>query len=136
MHICRVLAVLEGRLAVAEGALQGANEERQVLGIAIGTAAQRYQAQVPPEAPLSEQLGSVLTASREWIPRAVHFSVHTAFSIFVTHYEDVDFPVVSTGFVLGYSEEKLAQIRAATGPPADVLAVRYEEEALPKEGEN
>lgn len=44
--------------------------------------------------------------------------------------------MVSTGFVPGYSNEEIAEIRAETEPFMDALAARYEEEALPREWEN
>lgn len=60
----------------------------------------------------------------------------TALSVFATHFLEIDFSVGSTIFVPGYPKEELTEIRAVAYPSADALAARYEEEALPREGEN
>lgn len=124
------------RLAEAEAPLQGAKEERQALGTAVGLAAQQLQVHAQPEAPLVERLGTVFTAGHEWIKRGVHVGVRSSFAVLATHYRDIDFPLVSTGFVPGYTAEELAEIRTNTEAPADDLAAQFEEEALPDEGEN
>lgn len=76
----------------------------------------------------------MLAVSREWIRGAVRFGVRTNFTVFATHYQDIDFTVVSTGFVPGYPEEEFTEIGTVTHPIADILAARYEDEALPGEG--
>lgn len=97
---------------------------------------QQLQAPVQPEAPLLERLGAVFAVGREWIRRGVLFGVCTSFAVLTTHYHDVNFLLVSTGFVPGYTAEELTEICATTDAPADALAAQYEEEGLPEEGEN
>lgn len=57
--------------------------------------------------------------------------MRTSFSVLATHYCNVDFPLVSTGNILGYSAEELIEIRTKTDAAADAVAVQYEEEAIP-----
>lgn len=61
----------------------------------------------------------------------MRFGVCTSFAVPATHYRDVDFPLVSTGYVPGYSAEELDEIRAVTNASTDALAAQYEEEVLP-----
>lgn len=64
----------------------------------------------------------------------MHFGVHTSYAVLATRCRDIDFPLVSTSYVPGYSAEELAEIRATTDAATDVLATQYEEEVLPGEG--
>lgn len=134
--LCLCSAALAGHLSETEAALQRATEERQALGAVAGAAAQRLQAPLQPGSSLTEQFDAVLMSWCEWTRRAVRFGVRTSISVLATHYGDLDFPLVSTGHIPGYTAEELAEIRVVIDPSTDALAAQYKEEALPGEGEN
>jgi hypothetical protein len=125
-------AALEKKLKAAEESSRRSSEEREALGVAVASAAQDLGAELRPGATPAEQVGALAAAGRDLGRRGVRFGVRTAFSVLATHYQGVDFPAVSSGFVEGYTDDELAAIRAEAYPPADDLAAKYEEEALPK----
>lgn len=132
----KVWSCLCAALAETEGAIRKEVEERETLQVIIGRADRELEAELRPNATLAEQLGILMTVGHEWIRRALRFGVRTAFSVFAAHYQDLSFEAVSAGFVPGYTEEELEEIRAGTYPPADALVERHKEEVLPKEKED
>ena len=54
------------------------------------------------------------------------------FTIVCSHYINIDLPVISEGFVLGYTDAELDEIEKEAAPPVQDLAEKVEEEILPK----
>lgn len=111
-------------------------EERQELGAVVSRVAGELEVGLRPDASPVQHVVVLMKAAFERVKRAVRFGVRTAFAVFGTHYADLDFEAVSSGYVEGYTEEEIAAIHAAADPHADALSARYEAEVLPKTGSN
>ena len=106
------------------------------LRTALGRAAQELQVPVEPGASRALQVGNLVSSGREWIRRGVRFGVCTVFAMLGTHYVMVDYEALSLGYH-DHTLEEMARIRVDFESHVDVLAAKYEEEALPKvDGEN
>ena len=58
--------------------------------------------------------------------------MHHAFTIALSHYANIDLPVINEGFAPSYTDVELDEIEKEAEPPARDLAEKFEEEILPK----
>ena len=63
---------------------------------------------------------------------ALRFGVHWSFAIARSHYENIDLATMSQGFVLGYSEAKLEDIKKEVAPLTHDLSAKIEDEIIPQ----
>ena len=61
---------------------------------------------------------------------ALYTGVHCVFTIACSHYINIDLPVISEGFMPGYTEAELDEIEKEAAPPAQDLAEKVREEIL------
>ena len=58
----------------------------------------------------------IMDQACEIVRHALHFSVHRSFVIAHSHYENIDLPTMSQGFMTGYSEAELEEIEESVPP--------------------
>nr|TKW14428.1 hypothetical protein SEVIR_5G167500v2 [Setaria viridis] len=68
--------------------------------------------------------------AREIAREALHVGVRWAFSVFVSHYSNLNSDAMSGGYTSGYSEAELDKIDASVLNPAKALAKLLEDEAI------
>jgi len=52
------------------------------------------------------------------VREALYIGVHHAFAIVCSHYINIDLPVISEGFMPGYTDAELDEIEKEVAPPA------------------
>ena len=71
--------------------------------------------------------------AREMARDALRFGVHRSFTIAHSHYENIDLETMSQGFMPGYSNTELEDIKKEVAPLAQDLSTKIEDEIiLPK----
>ena len=58
----------------------------------------------------------IMDRAREIARHAFHFGIHRSFAIARSHYENIDLPTMSQGFVPGYTEAELEEINDMVAP--------------------
>ena len=81
---------------------------------------------------LAVRVTRILDRARSLTREALHTSVHHTFTVARSYYINIDLPVISEGFVPGYTEPELDKIEKEAVSLAWDLAKKFEEEILPK----
>lgn len=71
--------------------------------------------------------------AREVAKDAFYIGVKRAFGVFSSHYADLNFQLMREGYASGYTYAELDEVDAMVVAPAEALARRLEEEAMPPE---
>lgn len=101
---------------------------------ALGGVARELEVELRPDASLPERIAALVAQSPDWMKRTLNHGVRGDFAVVATHYE-IDFETVACmGFVDTYDSGEIEEIMMRTRPPADQLAARFEEGALPRRG--
>ena len=74
----------------------------------------------------------ILDRARVLAREPLYTGVHRTFAIAHPHYINIDLPVISEGFVPGYTDAELDKIEKEAAPSARDLAEKVKEEILPK----
>jgi hypothetical protein len=64
----------------------------------------------------------------------LYFGVQRSFTIARSHYENIDLPMMSHGFVPSYTQAELEEIEETVAPLAQDLAGKIEDEVIPLKG--
>ena len=81
---------------------------------------------------LAVRVTQIPDRARTLARKALHTSVHHAFTIARSHYIDIDLSVISEGFTPGYTDAELDDIEEEAELLTWGLAEKFEEDILPK----
>ncbi|RLN09750.1 uncharacterized protein C2845_PM11G07580 [Panicum miliaceum] len=81
---------------------------------------------------LISQLVHFAEGAQSAVTQVLHLGVRRAFAVTRSHYEDIDLPELSQGFVSGYEEEELEWIEDHVAPLGRALAEKMEDEVVLK----
>ena len=67
---------------------------------------------------LAVRVTQILDWARTLARKALYTGAHCAFAIVCSHYINIDLPVISEGFMPGYTDAELDEIEKEAAPPA------------------
>ena len=116
-----------------QGQLQSESDDHDTLCAAVGLVFDDLGVTPAVEtSSLIVRVTQIPDRARALVRKALHTGAHQAFTITCSHYIDIDLPVISEGFVPGYSDAELDKIEKEAALPAQDLAENVGEEILPK----
>ena len=107
------------QLFEGQGQLQSESDDHDTLRAAVGLVFDDLEvASVVGTSSLAVWVTQILDRARALAREALYIGVHLAFAIACSHYANINLPVISEGFVPGYTDAELDEIEKEAAPPA------------------